>query len=138
MAAGDQNKVQVIYDANLLEGSTEQPQLDTYAFNCLPKETTTGQPMAVCMISPTSVRLWPTPDATYTFQWRYYLQPAVFTVNSNSYQCPDSFENVILQGNIWKMFQLLDDDRANEQYKIFLNELSQLRNTENRTNGRMR
>lgn len=138
MNASDQNDVQTIYDANLLEGSTQQAQLDTYSFNCLPRDTSTGQPMAACMVSPTVIRLWPTPDATYTFQWRYYAQPVVFTANTNSYQCPDTFANVILNGNIWKIFQLLDDDRADNQYKIFLNELSQLRTSENRLQGRMR
>ena len=136
--SADQNKVQAIYDANLLEGSTEQPQLSVASIFSLPKSSTTGQPVGVCLLSPTSIRLWPTPDATYTFQWRYYAQPVVFTANSNSYQCPDAFENVILNFNIWKLMQLMDDDRADNQYKIAQNELAQLKASEMKTVSRTR
>ena len=136
MAAGDQNKVQAIHDANLLEGSTEQPQLDVYSFNCFDKSSTTGQPMGVCIISPTVLRLWPTPDATYTFQWRYFARPIVFTGITDTYQCPDSFDNVVVNGVIWKLFTLADDDRAEGQYKKFHEQLEELKQSELRTMGR--
>lgn len=136
--SADQNKVQAIYDANLLEGSTEQPQLSVASIFALPKTSTTGQPIGVCLLSPTSIRLWPTPDATYTFQWRYYARPITFAANSESYQCPDNFENVILNLNIWKLMQLMDDDRADNQYKIAANELAQLKESEMKTVSRMR
>lgn len=135
MAAGDQNTVQAIYDANLLEGATEQPQL-SISHICLPKTSTTGQPMGACLLNATSIRLWPTPDATYTFQWRKYVRPVVFTANSDSYQCPDNFENVIIAGSVWQLAELNDDDRAEIFKKHFYEQLDQLKVSEIRTIGR--
>lgn len=138
MAAGDQSKVQEIAEANLLSGTTELPPLLTRSSPVLTKSATQGQPYAVGLISPTAVRLLPVPDAAYTFQWRYYAMPVVFTLTTDNYQCPDTFENVILQGNIWKLMQLMDDDRQDTQYQRFIAELSELRRSDLRTAGRRR
>ena len=138
MAAGNQNRVQEIADANLLSGSTQLPALLTRSSPILPRSSTEGQPHAVGLISPTQLRLYLVPDATYTLQWRYYAQPVVFTSNSDSYQCPDTFEHVVLQGNIWKVMQLLDDERQDNQYNRFIAELTELRRSDLRTAGRRR
>lgn len=138
MAAADQNKVADIANANLLEGATEQPDLMVQTWPTLRKETTQGQPIAVGLISPTQVRLWPNPDTSYTFQWRYYARPAVLAANTDNYNCPDSFQHVLLQGVIWKMSQLLDDDRQQVFKDEFYKELSELRAAEFRLNRRSR
>ena len=138
MASGDQNKVAQIANANLLEGSTQNPDLLVQSWPLLPKDATTGQPYVVGMVSPTVIRFLPTPDATYTFQWRYYARPTVLTANSNNYDCPDSFEHVILQGIIWKFMQFLDDERQETQYERFIKELSLLRQAEFRAVHRRR
>lgn len=116
MAAADQNKVQAIATANLLSGTVNLAALNVNSHPLLPKADTTSaareRPYAMGLLSVTQVRYYPVSDAAYTGQWTYYARPIVFAANTESYQCPDSFENVILAGNLWKLFQLLDDDRA--------------------------
>lgn len=138
MAAGDQEKVAAIGTANLLSGSTELPPLLVWAYPMLPKWTTQARPYTIGVISPTQLRFFPVPDATYTGKWTYYARPAVFTLSAQTYQCPDAFDNVILAGNIWKLYQAMDDDRAVAQEQDFMLQLNELRSREFRTAGRSR
>lgn len=138
MAAADQNKVAAIGTGNLLTGTTELPPLMTNDHPMLPKWSAQERPYAMGLISPTTLRFFPVPDATYTGKWTYYAQPAVFAASGDSYQCPDTFENAILAGNIWKLYQVMDDDRAVAQEQDFMLQLSELRNKEFRTAGRNR
>ena len=138
MAAGDQNLVLAIAHANLLEGSTEQPDLLVQTSPILPRTSSTGQPISCGQISATQIRLWPAPDASYTFKWQFYKNATVFTANTNSYDCPDHFTDVILEGNIWKLMQLADDDRQQAQYEKFVALLAEQRRREFRTTGRSR
>jgi hypothetical protein len=142
MNATDQNAVMAIATANLLSGSTELAALNTTSHPMLPRGDSVAasreRPYAMGLISPTQVRYYPVPDATYTGKWTYYARPIVFTVNTNTYQCPDNFENVILSGNIWKIFQLLDDDRAAQQEQDFLTQIALQIEQEKTTTGKHR
>ena len=142
MAAGDQNKVMAIATANLLTGTTELAALNTSSHPMLPRADTTSsareRPYAMGLISPTQVRYYPCPDAAYTGKWTYYARAVVFTANTESYQCPDSFENVILAGNLWKLFQLLDDDRAAQQEQDFMMQIALQIEQEKTTTGKHR
>lgn len=124
--SADQNKVMEIASANLLSGSTQLAELLVYSDPPLPLYSTTGQPIAVSVISPTAYRLWPTPGAVYTFQFRYYARPVVFTANTASYQCPDSFADVLKAGMTWQLMEWADDTRAPEWEKRFYGQLDRL------------
>ena len=137
MGAADQNKVLSIAVANLLEGSTEQPPLQVSEI-MLPRYTTQGQPFCCGLLSQTQIRMYPNPDAVYTFKWTYYARPVIFTTNAGSYDCPDTFSNVIFELNIWKVMQLMDDDRQEKQYEKGIALLSNLRQIEFKTVGRSR
>lgn len=126
MAAGDQDKVLAIMDANLLSGSTQLPSLSVWSDPIVPLSSTTGQPIAVSMTSTTAIRLWPTPGATYTFQWRYYARPVIFTTNAESFQCPGAFDAVIKLGMAWHVLVWADDTRADGFKNDFYLELARL------------
>lgn len=142
MAAGDQNKVQAIATANLLSGTVELAALNTNSYPLLPRADSTAavreRPYAMGLLSVTQVRYYPVPDAAYTGKWTYFARPIVFAANTETYQCPDSFENVILAGNLWKLFQLLDDDRATPQEQDFMLQLEKQKEQEMRTMGKRR
>ncbi len=142
MTAADQNKVQAIATANLLSGTTELAALNVNSHPMLSRADTTAaareRPYAMGLISPTQVRYYPVPDASYTGKWVYFARAIVFAANTETYQCPDSFENVILAGNLWKLFQLLDDDRATPQEQDFMLQLEKQKEQEMRTTGRTR
>jgi hypothetical protein len=138
MATADQNKVADIANANLASGAQQLNELTIQTWPLLRRETTTGRPIAAGLISPTQIRLWPNPDVGYTLQWRYYARPIVFTANTESYTCPDSFSHVILQGAVWKLSLLLDDERQQVLKDAFYKELSELRAAEFRLNRRSR
>jgi hypothetical protein len=135
IAAGDINKVLEMTQANLLSGSTQLPDLIIFSDFLVPLTGTTGQSIAVSLNSPTTIRLWPAPDASYTFQFRYYARPVVFTANTESYQCPDNFGNVVRAGVIWEAGKLLDDDRVPQFQKDFYESLAKLRDVERATMG---
>ena len=138
LAAGDQNKVYAIATANLTEGATEQPELLVQSDNQLPVTSATGQPYAVCLITPTSIRFYPTPDATYTFKFRYYARPVIFTANSESFQIPEAFTDVVKAGLNWQVLTYADDDRAPEWKATFYELLKNHKQIEMQTTGRMR
>lgn len=142
MNAADQDKVQAIATANLLTGTTELAALNVNSHPLLPRGDSDSaarqRPYAMGLLSVTQVRYYPVPDAAYTGKWTYYARPIVFTTNAGTYQCPDSFENVILAGNLWKLFQLLDDDRADNQEKDFMLQLEKQKEQELRTMGKRR
>lgn len=133
IAAGEQDKVLEIASANLLSGSTQLPELLIYSDPIVPLTSTTGQPLAVSMTGPTAIRLYPAPDASYTFQFRYYARPIVFAANTESYQCPANFGVVVRDGIIWQAALFLDDERAPEFGKTFYAGLNQLIEIEKRT-----
>lgn len=111
MNASDQNGVSSLYQANLLDSGTEQPELWDVSDLGLPVTDTSGQPYAVALISPTQIRLYPNPDATYTFQWRYYAAPTVHTANTEAFDAPDAFNEAVKAGMIWQVLSYADDDR---------------------------
>src|SRR6185295_15044765 len=125
--SSQQNKVLELASANLKSGSTQLPELLIWSDPIVPLTSTTGQPYAVSLTSPTTIRLYPAPVATYTFQFRYYARPVTFAANSESYQCPDNFGDVIRAGMIWQAALFLDDDRAPEFEKTFYAALSDLK-----------
>ena len=138
MAAGDQNLVLSIAHAHLLEGTVPQPELLTQADSLLPVTTTQGQPWAACLISPTIIRLFPASDATYTFRWRYYARPVIFTVNANNWQIPEAFTDVAKAGMLWQFARYADDDRAPAFEKSFFELLANHKRAEQLTMGRNR
>ncbi len=141
MDSGDQNKVLAIYKSNLLSGSTEEPQLMNWSATGLPRRLSgaaTGQPIAVGLISPTKITLWPTPDATYTFQWHYHARPAIFTVNSTAWDIPEAFTDVVKAGVLWQVMVLQDDVREEPQKQTFFSLLANHKRVETMTTGRRR
>lgn len=141
MAAGNQNKVLAIAEANLLDGSTEEPNLMVWSDPILPKRlsgASTGQPIAVSLISPTKVRLWPTPDATYTFQWQFYARPVIFTANSEAWDIDEALTDVVKAGVLWQVMILQDDVREDTQKQDFFSLLSNHKRIELMTAGRRR
>ena len=138
MAAGDQNTVYAIAQANLLSGTTELPPLVIYSDPLLDKSSTTGQPYAVSLLSPTQVRLYPTPGATYTFQWRKYARPAIFTVNTEAWQIPEAFTAAAKLGMCWQYALYQDNSRAPELQKAFYDALAEHKATELATMSRVR
>ena len=141
MAAGDQNSVLAIFKANLLSGSTEEPQLMIWSDSGLPRRLSgaaTGQSIAVGLISPIRITLWPTPDATYTFQWHYYARPVIFTVNTTAWDIPEAFTDVVKVGMLWQGGEFQDDVRAPEWKKDFFSLLANHKRIEQITVGRNR
>jgi len=136
MAAGDQNRVMGIHDANLLEGSTEQPSLLAFSRPVLQRSSTTGQPYAVCLLSVTQLRLFPVPDASYTLQWRYYDRPTVFAANTESWDVPEALADVAKTGMVWQLLLYGDDDRSERYEKIFFSMLENHKRIEERTMNR--
>lgn len=136
--ATDQNKVYAIATANLTEGATEQSELLVQSDNQLPATSESGQPFGVCLLSPTQIRFFPNPDATYTFGWRYYARPVVFTANSENFQIPDAFTDTAKAGVVWQVLTYADDTRAPEWEKTFKELLNHHMRAEMQTTGRMR
>lgn len=136
--AADQNLVLAIVQAHLLEGSTPQPELMIQSDNLLPVTTTQGQPWAVCLISPTTLRLYPASDASYNLRWRYYARPVIFTVNTNNWQIPEAFTDVAKAGMLWQFARYADDDRAPAFEKSFFDLLVNHKRAEQLTMGRNR
>ena len=138
MAAGDQNTVYAIAQANLLSGTTELPPLVIYSDPLLDKSSTTGQPYAVSLLSPTQVRLYPTPGATYTFQWRKYARPTIFAANTEAWQIPEAFTAAAKLGMCWQYALYADDSRAPELQKTFYDALAEHKAAELATMSRAR
>lgn len=138
MDASDQNDVFAIMQANLLEGGTEQHELWDQSELGLPITSTTGQPYAVALLTPTQVRFFPSPDATYTFQWRKHARPTIHTANSENWDIPEAFTDVVKSGMIWQILSYADDTRAQEWKNRFDELLANHRRVEQITMGRNR
>ena len=138
MAAGDQNTVLEIQQAHLLEGTTPQPPLLIYSDSIPDATTTTGQPWGCALLTPTTIRLYPAADASYTFVWRKYARPVIFTANSESFQIPEAFTDVAKAGLKWQLGMFADDDRAPAWEKTFYELLRNHKRLEQSTTGRMR
>ena len=132
MAAGDQDRVHAVYEAWLVSGTTDQPPL--IVFDSPPVQTTdtTGRPFAVSKISETVLRLFPTPDATYTLEWRFHTAGTVFTANTESYNAPARFDQAIKAGVIWQFLEFLDDGRSEQWKDTFFSSLELLKRNEMR------
>ena len=92
MAAGDQNTAMAIQNAYLTDASSTYPPMLVGGDSTLPITTSTDRPYAISLLSPTQLRLHPSPDGTYTLHWRKYSRPTVFTINTESFDCPDAFD----------------------------------------------
>lgn len=138
MDAADQNAVLAITQANLLTGTTELPELQVWSDPPLPRTDTQRRPFACGLISPTEVRLYWNPDAVYTFQWRYYARPTIFTANSENWDIPEAFTEVVKTGMIWQLLAWSDDERQDTYKQDFFNQLANHRRIEFMTVGRSR
>jgi len=138
MAAGDQNDVLGIQNAYLTDASSTYGELQAYSDRIHPVTAVEDRPTTVCLLSPTQIRVWPNPDATYTFIWRKYSRPTVFTANSESWDIPDAFNDVVKEGMIWRLAEYRDDSRDAKAREDFYRMLTQRRDDEMRTMGRIR
>ena len=138
IAAADQNKVLAIQNAYLKDGSTTLPNLLIQSDQTLPVTDTTGRPVAVSMLSPTAIRLWPLASSAFTFVWRFFKRPIVFTANTEAYDSPDAFLEVAKAGMIWQLMDYADDDRATRWSQTFFALLEGLKKREQMTNNRFR
>lgn len=138
MVAGDQNKVQSIENAYLTDASNKYAQLLTYSDQQLPVTDTTGRPFAVGLLSPTQFRFWPSPNATYTLKWRYHKRPVVFTGNTESWDIPEAFTDVVKFGLCWQLADYADDDRSESLMKQFYSLLEKQKDNDLVTGGRKR
>ena len=138
MDTADRNTVLAIHEASLLNGSTQLPPLVIFSDPILSKTGATAQPYAVSLLSPTQVRLFPSPNATYTFQWRKYARPVVFTATSENYQIPDAFTAVAKLGVAWMYLEYADDTRAPSLQKAFYEALAEHKVAELGTVARVR
>ena len=139
MDSGNQNLVLAITEANLLSGAIQEPNLLVWSDPILPKRLSggaTGEPIAVSLLSPTQIRLWPTPDKTYTFQWRYYARPVIFTANTENWDIPEAFTDVVKVGMLWQGGEFQDDVRTPEWKKDFFSLLANHKRIELMTVGR--
>lgn len=127
MAAGDQDLVQAIQNAYLTDASVTYAPLAVESNLTLPVTAATGRPYVVGMTSSTTLRFFPTPDGTYTFIWRYYKRPTIFTLNTQAFDVPGSFDPVIKTGIIWQLLSYRDDARAPEYSQLFYAQLGELK-----------
>ena len=138
MVSGDQNTVLAVQNAYLTDASNTYPELLNNGDKTLPVTAIEDRPIAVCLISPTQIRLWPNPNATYTFIWRKHKYPVVITANSESFDIPDAFTDVAKQGMIGQLLTFADDDRSGEETKKFFALLAEQKRRERMTMGRIR
>ncbi len=138
MAAGDQNTVLSIANAYLTDAGSTYGELLIYHDRVLPITAVTGRPISVGMISGTQVRVWPSPNATYTLTWRKYKRATVFAANSESWDVPAAFDAVVKAGMIWQILNYQEDARAEGWQKTFYDLMANLRNNERVASGRKR
>ena len=138
MAAGDQDDVMAIQNAYLTDASTTYAELNTNSDKTLPVTATEDRPVSICMISPTQIRTWPTPNATYTLKWRKHSIGPVFTVNTATWQIPQHFADVAKTGMVWQLLEYHDDERAPAWKVNFDSALALQKRREQLTMGRVR
>ena len=135
MNSADQNDVNAISTANLLSGSTDLSELLVGAV-ILPVDETQKQPVAVCLLSETQIRLWGLPDATYTFQWNYHKRATEFAATSENWDIPPAMAKVVKTGVIWQYMEFADDIRAPEWEKKFFIQLQEAKKEDEIRTGR--
>jgi hypothetical protein len=138
MNAADQNTVLAIEQAYLSDASLTYPPMSLENNTLLPALSATGRPFAVGLLSSTQVRVFPTPNSTFTLHWRKYKRPTVFTANTESFDTPSAFDACVKQGMIWQIYVLQDDARAPDTEKTFMGLLEALAATESLSKGRRR
>jgi hypothetical protein len=138
LTAGDQNTVLAIQNGYLTDASNTYPPLTVEGNIALPVTNDSGRPYAVGLLSPTLMRFFPNPDATYVFHWRKHKRPTVFTANTESYDCPSSFDAVVKAGILWQLLDYQDDVRSTNWQKTFYDSLGEQKAIERVTMGRTR
>lgn len=136
--AVDQNTVLAIASAYLTDASSTYPDMLVGGDKTLSVTSVTGRPMAVQMLSPTKVRVWPAPDATYTLHWRKNKRATVFTTNTETWDVPAAFDSIAKAGMIWQLLAYADDVRAETWQNTFYQWLANQKEVERRTMGRKR
>lgn len=138
LAAGDQNTTLAIQNGYLTDASTTYPPMLVEGNAVLPVIASTGRPYSLGLLSPTEVRFFPTPNASYTLHWRKYKRPTVFTENTDSFDCPAAFDALVKAGMVAAVMDYKDDTRAADQWKQFWGLLQEHKNMERVTMGRTR
>lgn len=138
MDAADQNGVLAIQQGYLTDATTTYDDLFVEHNILLPLTTKQGRPYCIGLLSPTQIRTYQEPDATYTLHWRYYKRPTVFAATSESFDCPPAFDSVVKTGMLWQFMSYADDLRAPEYQKTFYELLDNLKRAERLTAGRIK
>jgi len=108
LAAANQDRVYRITEAWLLSGSTDQFPLIVFDNPPVPTTDTEARPWAVSVITEDRVRLYPNPDAAYTFSFYFHDMGALFTANTESYAAPGYFDEAIKAVTLWKWAEFMD------------------------------
>lgn len=137
-AAGDQNTILAIQNGYLTDASSTYPPLTIEGNFALPVTSDSGRPYAVGLLSPSLVRFFPSPSSSYTFHWRKHRRPTVFTANTESYDCPSAFDAVVKAGIVFLLLDYQDDTRSEGWQKTFYSMLTEQKNIERVTMGRIR
>ena len=130
LAAGDTGRVRSLNEAWLLSGATDQFPLMIADDPPVYTTDTTGQPFAVSLITDARLRLFPTPDATYTLSFRYQNAGTAFTANTETYDAPYRFDGAVKAGVIWQFLEFMDDQRAPLWKATFYEQLERLKRIE--------
>ena len=138
LATADQNTVLAVQNAYLTDASNTYPELVIDGDHALPVTATTGRPHTFCLISPTQIRFFVTPNGTFTFKWRKHKRPTVFTGNTESFDCPSAFDAIVKSGMNWQALSYKDDSRAPEHQKAFYDLLAEQKTIERVAMGRTR
>lgn len=138
MASADQNTVMAIQNAYLSDASFSYPPLVIDGNYTMPITDATGRPHAVGLLSPTQIRLFSSPSASFTFHWRKHKRPTVFTGNTESFDCPAAFDSLVKTGCVWQAMEYKDDTRSTVWMKTFYDQLAEQKNIESVGMGRIR
>jgi hypothetical protein len=74
-----------------------------------------------------SVYLYPTPDATYSIQYKYLITPQKLSGDSTQTQLPVEWERVLIRGTQALLEHFLGDVEQNNSYVLYQQGLSQLK-----------
>lgn len=124
LAAANQDRVYMITEAWLLSGTTDQFPLIRFDNPPVPTTDTEARPWAVSLITEDRIRLYPNPDAAYTFSFRFHDMGALFTANTESYLAPGYFDEAIKAVTLWKWAEFMDD-QPGERVQILKQEADQ-------------
>lgn len=136
--SADQNEVLAVQNAYLTDASNTYPELMISGDKTLPVTTVEDRPTAMALLSPTVIRFWPNPNATYTFIWRKHKYPTIFTANTASFDIPEAFTDIVKQGMISQLLAFADDDRTLPAKQEFQALLAEQKKRERMTMGRVR